>query len=139
MTELLAPTEADMANAARQLTDLVVKNRVVALHGNLGSGKTTLVKNLCAIWGTIGPVSSPTFSLINSYESAFGPIHHMDLYRLKNEAEAIDIGLEDYLHSGEICLIEWPEIASAIFPKPYLSIKLEVEGTGRKLTFETVA
>lgn len=139
MNHLIAATEADMVTAAQHLAKAVLEARIVTLEGNLGAGKTTLVRNFCALFGVTDPVSSPTFSIINTYASAQGPIHHMDLYRLKNVAEAVDVGLEDYLHSEEICLIEWPEVASTILPRPYLRIALQVEGMGRKLTFETVA
>ena len=85
--------------------------RVVLINGELGSGKTTMVKALCQFLGVMDPVSSPTFSLIQEYDSpSVGVICHMDLYRLKSPEELEQIGFSEYLESGNVCLIEWPAL-----------------------------
>ncbi len=92
---------------------------VIAFHGNMGAGKTTFIHALCDVKGVKDTVGSPTFSIINEYyfngDNA-GKIFHIDLYRLKNEEEAIQAGVEDCLYSDHICLVEWPDNAPGIFP-----------------------
>ncbi|HJW28519.1 MAG TPA: tRNA (adenosine(37)-N6)-threonylcarbamoyltransferase complex ATPase subunit type 1 TsaE [Saprospiraceae bacterium] len=101
--------------------------RIFLLSGELGSGKTTLVQALCRSWGVQEAVSSPTFSLVNSYSSpVYGEICHMDLYRLEKHSDLVQIGLEEYLESGQICLIEWPGVANEYFFPPYVKVEIEV-------------
>lgn len=101
--------------------------KLILLTGDLGSGKTTLSKVLCAQLGVTEAVSSPTFSLVNEYPSdTHGLIYHMDLYRLEKEDDLVQIGLEEYLDSGHLCLIEWPEIAIGQIIIPYVLVKILV-------------
>ena len=103
---------------------------VIAFHGQMGTGKTTLIHALCDVKGVKDVVSSPTFSIINEYvydcEGTKKPLFHMDLYRLKDEQEAQQAGVEDALHSGHICLVEWPEKAPGIFPDNTFHAYLEL-------------
>lgn len=116
----------DIPSAAQQIIDLVGTRRILLLKGELGAGKTTLTQQIVAILGHKGSTSSPTYSLINEYEGANGPIYHMDLCRLNDIDEAYDIGLEDYLYSGHYCFIEWPELLmDMIEGEPYVEIKIE--------------
>ena len=110
--------------------------RVLALHGEMGAGKTTFAKALCKEMGVIDNISSPTFSIINQYATKDGAvIYHMDLYRIKNEAEAIASGVEDCLLSGNACLVEWPEMAEGIFPDDTLHLYFTALDTEtRKIT-----
>jgi tRNA threonylcarbamoyladenosine biosynthesis protein TsaE len=99
---------------------------VWALHGEMGSGKTTFIHALCEVLQVKDVVSSPTFAIINEYRSpAAGIIYHMDWYRLKNEEEAMQAGIEDALLSGNLCLIEWPDKAAGLFPDDVLNIFIE--------------
>jgi tRNA threonylcarbamoyladenosine biosynthesis protein TsaE len=91
--------------------------KVLAFHGNMGAGKTTFIHALCDEKKVSSTVGSPTFSIINEYVYPEGKIFHIDLYRLRDEEEAIRAGVEDCLYSGEICLVEWPEKAPGIFPE----------------------
>lgn len=100
--------------------------KVIAFHGNLGAGKTTLIRAVCGIKQVKNVVSSPTFSIINEYENDQERICHIDLYRLKDEQEAVQAGVEDCLYSGDLCLVEWPERAAALFPDETIHVYLEV-------------
>jgi tRNA threonylcarbamoyladenosine biosynthesis protein TsaE len=89
---------------------------VFAFHGEMGSGKTTLIHALCDVKNVTSTVGSPTFSIINEYEFAGGKIFHIDLYRLKDEEEVLRAGVEDCFYSGEACFVEWPEKAGELLP-----------------------
>lgn len=91
----------------------------------MGAGKTSFIRALCKLKNVKETVGSPTFSIINEYSFPGGLIYHLDLYRLKNEEEAIRAGVEECLTSGEICLVEWPDRAPGIFPEDTLGISLE--------------
>jgi tRNA threonylcarbamoyladenosine biosynthesis protein TsaE len=128
----------DNINAvAKEFTAMLDKNKrkVVALHGEMGAGKTTFVHAVCEAMGVKEPVGSPTFSIINQYQAGNGQtIFHIDLYRLKDEEEAIQAGVEDCLYSGNYCFAEWPDKAPGIFPENTLHIHIEtVENETRKL------
>jgi tRNA threonylcarbamoyladenosine biosynthesis protein TsaE len=102
--------------------------KVVLLNGELGSGKTTMVKALCQLVGVMDPVSSPTFSLVQEYYSpSLGDIYHMDLYRLKSPAELEQIGFTEYLESGNVCLIEWPALGESSYSMSHVEVDIEVE------------
>ena len=101
---------------------------ITLLKGELGSGKTTVVKALCQLTGVMDPVTSPTFSLVQEYDSpSLGKIFHMDLYRLKTPADLEQIGFAEYLDSGNICLIEWPELGRSYYTMPFIDISIDVE------------
>ncbi len=108
---------AEIEEAAAQLISVVSGKKVIAFHAEMGAGKTTLIHAICKVFKVTDVVSSPTFSIINEYRTNTAEIiFHLDLYRLKDEKEAIAAGVEDCLYSGNVCLVEWPEIASGIFP-----------------------
>lgn len=95
------------------------------LQGELGAGKTTLIQSMCTFLGVDEPVTSPTFSLVNEYDSPeYGCVYHMDLYRLEKEEDLVQIGLEEYLDSGNLCFIEWPEVAQNTFDKKLVRIEI---------------
>ncbi len=113
--------------AAAQLLKVAIGKTVFAFYGEMGAGKTTFINALCKHMGVGGAASSPTFSIINQYNTADGAIiYHMDLYRLKDENEAITAGVEDCLYSGDICFVEWPEKAPGIFPDDTLHVTVTV-------------
>jgi tRNA threonylcarbamoyladenosine biosynthesis protein TsaE len=115
----------NIEDVAKEIIALTGDNKIISFSGGLGAGKTTLIAAICKGLGASEIVSSPTFSLIQQYESGSGKkIYHMDLYRLKSSQEAIDAGIEDCLFSGEWCFVEWPENAIAIFPKKRIDISL---------------
>jgi tRNA threonylcarbamoyladenosine biosynthesis protein TsaE len=98
---------------------------VFAFTGNLGAGKTTFIKALCAARGVEDRVTSPTFSIINEYRYPGGKIYHLDLYRLKDEGELIRAGVEECFYSRQICLVEWPELAAGLMPADTQFIEIE--------------
>ncbi len=100
----------------------------------MGSGKTTLIKQLCAFLNVKDEVSSPTFSLVNEYLGDEGPIYHFDLYRIRSEHELFDIGYEDYFFSGYLCLVEWPEMAPDVIPERHVMVNFQVENGHRVIT-----
>jgi tRNA threonylcarbamoyladenosine biosynthesis protein TsaE len=101
------------------------ESKIFTFSGDLGSGKTTLIKVLCKKLGYDGDVTSPTFSLINDYPSIKnGRLYHMDLYRVMDMEEALDLGMEEYLYSGNFCFIEWPEIIESILDMGYYAVKI---------------
>jgi tRNA threonylcarbamoyladenosine biosynthesis protein TsaE len=118
----------DLPAAAAQLLAAFPERRVFAFHGQLGAGKTTFIKALCAELGVQSNMSSPSFALVNTYESNRGPVHHYDLYRLRNAQEAFDAGLEEVVWSGEYCFIEWPEKAAELLPDDVVEVFLEIVG-----------
>jgi len=112
--------------------------KVFAFEGEMGAGKTTFIHALCDAKQVSSTVGSPTFSIINEYGFPFGKIFHIDLYRLKDEEEAIRAGVEDCLYSGEICLVEWPQRAPGIFPPETVHISIGLlDRVTRKISEES--
>ena len=109
-------------------------NRIFAFYGEVGAGKTTLIKHLCHHLNVIDPVSSPTFSIVNEYmTSRKTKIFHFDLYRLNNIAEAIDLGVETYVNTENYCFIEWPDLIESLLPDNYTTLNIRFGGHKRKL------
>ncbi len=118
---------------ATEIVDLLRTTPLSLWVGDLGAGKTTLIKECCRILGVEETISSPTFSLINEYKSN-QPIYHIDLYRIETAQEAMDLGIEDYIYSGHICFIEWPQIIESLLPDELVICKLEnLDNFTRKL------
>lgn len=115
--------------------------KIWAFHGTMGAGKTTFIHALCEVLQVKDVISSPTFAIINEYESPVaGTIFHMDWYRLKDEEEAIQAGIEDSLLSGNLCLIEWPDKALGLLPDETLHLHIEtVDENTRRFYSETIA
>jgi len=116
----------EIKEVAARFWQAIGAKKVVAFHGNMGAGKTTFIHALCEVKGVKDVVGSPTFSIINEYYFPGGMIFHIDLYRLKDEQEAIRAGVEDCLYSDHICFVEWPEKAPGIFPTDTVHVFIEV-------------
>ena len=124
----LEEIDATAANLVQYLQ--TAERRVIALHGNMGAGKTTLTAAILKVLGGTDTVGSPTFSIINQYMDGQGrPFFHMDWYRLRDEEEALNAGVEDPLYSGAWCLVEWPEKAPGIFPNDTVHVYIELLDT----------
>lgn len=108
-------------------------NKVILFHGEMGVGKTTLIKQLCKTLGVTDATSSPTFSLVNEYKTAKNQtVYHFDFYRLNSETEAMDMGIDDYLYSGNWCFIEWAEKIPNLIPEGHSVITIELLVDGKR-------
>jgi tRNA threonylcarbamoyladenosine biosynthesis protein TsaE len=126
---LFVPSLTDLPAAARQLRQAIAANgaTVVAFEGEMGAGKTTLIRALAAELGVADDVSSPTFALVNEYRDGQDtPVYHFDFYRIDSPEEAERMGAAEYLDSGYLCLIEWPTRVAALLPRPYLEVSIVV-------------
>ena len=113
----------DVDDVAKQLLNSVT-SKVLLIYGEMGVGKTTLIKAIVKALGSKDEVSSPTFSLVNEYENGSKCIYHFDLYRVKTIEELFDFGIEEYLHNDSWCLIEWPELVKDYLNSDYNEINL---------------
>lgn len=138
MTTIQIPDREALPEAAREFVAAMGDYTVFAFYGEMGAGKTTFISELCRALGVEDdPTGSPTFAIINEYRSDTTAelIYHFDLYRLESLSEAMDIGVEDYLDSGAVCLIEWPDVIEDILPLDTVRVDMKVnEDGGRTLT-----
>lgn len=125
---LISETPADLNRVAAQIISFAAHTRIFLFYGDMGAGKTTLIKSLCEQLSVAEPATSPTFSIVNEYPSPSGKIYHFDFYRLKKETEALDMGYEEYFYSGAYCFIEWPEKIPNLLPEHYVTVKIAVTG-----------
>jgi tRNA threonylcarbamoyladenosine biosynthesis protein TsaE len=119
--------------AAAKVLDICQSRRIFAIFGSMGAGKTTLIKALCKLLGSNDVVKSPTFSIVNEYDSAFGSIYHFDFYRIKGLGEVFDIGFEEYISSGNYCFLEWPELIEPLIPAEAVELRISVVGPEERL------
>jgi len=118
---------------ARQFIGLIGDRTVFAFNGKMGAGKTTFIKAICEMMGVKETVNSPTFSIVNEYEAADGRIiYHFDCYRITNTQEALDLGAEDYLYSGNLCFIEWSENMAPLLPDTLVNVDIEEQEDGKR-------
>ncbi|MEO8885598.1 MAG: tRNA (adenosine(37)-N6)-threonylcarbamoyltransferase complex ATPase subunit type 1 TsaE [Mucilaginibacter sp.] len=122
---------------AQQIIDYADTSRIFLFYGDMGAGKTTLIKSLCDVLGSNDNITSPTFAIVNEYEGRDSKIYHFDFYRLKNQNEALDIGCDEYFYSGNYCFIEWPEKIPGILPDNYVKVAIKVmENNLRQITLD---
>ena len=125
-------TLSDLRAIAQRIVEELAEFKVWLFYGEMGSGKTTLIKEICREAGVADVMSSPTFSIVNEYETAGGQAFHFDFYRIKNETEAYDIGTDEYFYSGSPCFVEWPEKIPSLIPSKHASIDLQVENNTKR-------
>ena len=125
-------TLLEVDQIAREIIELI-SGKVVLFYGQMGVGKTTLIKEICKSLHSEDIISSPTFSLVNEYRTQNDePIYHFDFYRIESEEEALDIGVEDYFYSGDWCLIEWPNNIQNLLPLDAVEIHLSHAAEGKR-------
>lgn len=117
-----------LRSIARKLIKNFPHQRIFAFYGKMGSGKTTFIKEICKELGVTDTVTSPTFAIINEYNTEHGErVFHFDLYRVNRSEELMDLGYEDYFYSGSYCFIEWPERFQELLPENYVYVSIEVD------------
>lgn len=132
--EIYIKEERDIDAAARELLAALGDRRHVVLEGPMGAGKTTLTAAIGRVLGVEDDVTSPTFSIVNQYETAAGErIYHFDFYRIDNAAQAIDLGLDDYFESEALCLMEWAGNVEAFLPDDTVVVRISVEEDGTRV------
>ncbi len=125
---------ANLPEVAEKFMTHFKEERHFAFYGSMGAGKTTFIKELCKFMQTKDNTTSPTFALVNEYDTEkFGKIYHFDFYRLNSISEALDIGFEDYMESGNYCFMEWPERVEAILPNKLVEIHIDVAPSGKRI------
>lgn len=110
-------------------------HKVILFEGEMGAGKTTFMKVLVEEMHTQDEISSPTFSIVNEYDTELGKVYHFDMYRIKSEEEAMDFGVEEYLYSGNFCFIEWPSKVENLLPEEHHIVKIIAEENFRTIIF----
>jgi len=119
--------------SAQKFIEQIGNRAVFAFNGKMGAGKTTFIKSICEGMGVKETVNSPTFSIVNEYEAADGRIiYHFDCYRINKIQEALDLGAEEYLYSGNLCFIEWSENIAPILPDSLVNVNIEEMGNGKR-------
>lgn len=126
--------EINSVEELSKVSDLLIswrdKSNIIAFYGTMGAGKTTLIKNLCAKLGVQDEVNSPTFALVNEYQTeTFDSVFHFDFYRIKSLEEVFDIGYEDYFYGGSLCLLEWPELIDPLMPEHFIKVEITLGET----------
>ncbi len=137
--EIVIKDLEDLGRAAQAFLEAIGEHTLVAFYAPMGAGKTTFTTAVCKALGVEeDAISSPTFAIVNEYRGREGrPIFHFDFYRIDKPAEALDIGLYDYLDSGELCLMEWPENIEGLLPEETLKVNISVQPDGsRRISWE---
>ena len=136
--EVIMRDTADLDRAAAEFLEKIGDNTLVAFFAPMGAGKTTFTTALCKALGVTDPVGSPTFAIVNEYLRADGDyMYHFDFYRINKLSEAVEIGLDDYLYSGCLCIMEWPENVEELLPEDTLRVNITVNpDLSRTLTWE---
>lgn len=129
---------SELGTVAEQLLYFANGDKFFVFEGDMAAGKTTLIKTFCAHLGVKDVVSSPTFSIVNEYESPNDVVYHFDFYRLKNVQEAFDIGYEEYFYSGHYCLVEWPQKIEELLPERYIKVEIAIGENERTFTFSRI-
>ena len=120
----------ELSQVSEYLLGLREESDIIAFYGPMGVGKTTLIKNLCHRMGVTDEVNSPTFAIVNEYVTMEGEsVYHFDFYRIKKLEEVYDIGYENYFYSGNLCLLEWPEMIEPLMPEKFIRVDIALGNT----------
>ena len=132
--EITIKDKKHLHSAAKELIKNFGKNKIVAFYGEMGAGKTTIIKAICEELKAVDIISSPTFTLVNEYKTAGGEtIYHIDFYRIKKQEEVFDFGIEEYLTGDSWCFMEWPELVEEILPSETIKIRISVDGSEQRI------
>ncbi len=133
--KLIVDSEKDLDKTAKEIIKCSEEENIWIFYGEMGAGKTTLIKAIADQLDIEDNVHSPTFSIVNEYGNVRNEVfYHFDFYRIKNETEAMDIGIEEYFDSGDLCFIEWPQKIPLLLPEKYLKIEIKITShTGREI------
>ena len=127
MKEIVIASLDELKDVAEAVIESLDGRNVVALFGAMGAGKTTLISAIMEHLGSTDNVTSPTFALVNQYSTATNePVYHFDFYRINRIEEAFDMGYEEYFYSGDLCLVEWPELVEQLLPEDAMVVRIEV-------------
>ncbi|WP_121245318.1 tRNA (adenosine(37)-N6)-threonylcarbamoyltransferase complex ATPase subunit type 1 TsaE [Mucilaginibacter phyllosphaerae] len=138
--DLHTTSTTDLPKTAAEILKFAQDTRIFLFYGDMGAGKTTLIKSMSEALGVTDAVTSPTFSIVNEYEGSYGPVYHFDFYRLKDQSEAMDMGYEEYFYSGNYCFIEWPEKIADLLPDSYTGVHIKViNAHSRQITVENIS
>ncbi|HMR45347.1 MAG TPA: tRNA (adenosine(37)-N6)-threonylcarbamoyltransferase complex ATPase subunit type 1 TsaE [Bacteroidia bacterium] len=129
----ICSTPDELNNVAKQILEVIGERKIVLFKGEMGAGKTTLIKALCRQLNVTDNVSSPTFSIVNEYHSVIEVIYHFDFYRINNLREVYDMGYEEYFFSGHRCFVEWPEKIEGIINFDYILVQVEAKNEIRTI------
>lgn len=130
-------TIEQISETAKAFVKAMKSNQLFAFYGQMGAGKTTLIKAICQELGVTEEVNSPTFAIVNEYEGTKKIIYHFDFYRINRPEEALDFGLYDYFDSGNICFMEWPECIDSLLPDDTIKIEISViDNNTRKIKMD---
>ena len=125
---------SDIDTAAKIFVEKFGNKKIFAFYGEMGAGKTTFIKAVCKSMEVTGTITSPTFSLVNEYETDNGmTIYHFDFYRIENIEEVYDFGYEDYFYSDKMCFIEWPELVETLLPEDVVEVKISADDNEQRL------
>ncbi|MFA6276544.1 MAG: tRNA (adenosine(37)-N6)-threonylcarbamoyltransferase complex ATPase subunit type 1 TsaE [Pedobacter sp.] len=128
MKSICINSVAELTTVAEQLLVFANGDKFFVFEGEMAAGKTTFIKAFCEVLGVQDVVSSPTFSIVNEYESDKYLVYHFDFYRIKNLQEAYDIGYEEYFYNDNFCLIEWPQKIEELLPDNYIKVEISITG-----------
>ena len=136
LTQVICNQLIDLDKVAKILLEKYPSNRLFAFYGEMGAGKTSFIKSICSELKVIDNVSSPTFSIVNVYQTqTVDEVFHFDFYRIKSLEEVYDIGYEDYFYSDQYCLMEWPEMIDKLLPDDTIKVEIKVNHKNLSRTF----
>jgi tRNA threonylcarbamoyladenosine biosynthesis protein TsaE len=132
--EIIIKDKSHLKESAKKFLGLTPEKKLFAFSGQMGAGKTTIIKAICKVLGARDIVTSPTFTIVNEYRTITGdPIYHIDFYRIKKIEEVFDFGIEEYLSNGSYCFMEWPELVEGILPHETVIVRITVGNKGQRI------
>lgn len=132
--KILIKDKKHLASAANKLLKYTKDKKLFAFYGSMGAGKTTIIKAICEVLGTVDIVTSPTFTLVNEYRTIKEEtLYHIDFYRIRKQEEVFDFGIEEYLTGDSYCFMEWPELIKEILPPETVSIRITVDDNEQRI------